>query len=147
MTTAIPNTLLALLLALKNLKTPLSKDERNKLVDIGENLKEYSDDQYFIKKRLMAIVKANDTLNQLYQEAKVKLDALDGQIISDLLPTDAELEKDPRARFEGKPDKQSNEISHQTVKVLKTEKPEETAKELPFLERLSQFLNQPSKND
>ena len=40
----------------------------------------------------MAIIEANDALNQLYQQAKAKLDAVDGPIPSELLPTDAELE-------------------------------------------------------
>lgn len=62
MTRAIPNTLLALLLALKNLETPLSENERNTLVEMGKNLKENPNDQYLIKKKLMAIIKANDTL-------------------------------------------------------------------------------------
>ena len=141
------NTLLALLLALKNLESPLSEDEGKALAEVGQQLKSDPDDWDFIEDNLMDIIQANDALKQLYQQTKAKLDALDRPIPSNLLPTDAELEKDPRARFEGKPDKQSNEISHQTVKVLKTEKPEETAKKLPFLERLSQFLNQPSKND
>jgi len=157
MTTTIPDNLLGLLLALKNLKTPLSQDERNKLVDMGKNLKENPNDQYLIKKDLMAILKANDTLKQLYKEAKAKLDALDRPIPTNLLPTKEELEtvlppesdsgKYNKAYFEGKPDDKSNEILNLATNVVSTEKPEETAKKLPFLERLSQSLNQPSKND
>ncbi len=147
MTTAVPNTLLALLLALKNLEKPLNEGECEALAEVGQQLKLDPDDWDFIEGDLMAIIQANDGLNQVYQQAKARLDTCDRPIPPDLLPTDAELEKDPRARFEGKPDKESNEISNQTVKVLKTEKPEETAKKLSFLERLSQSLNQPSKND
>lgn len=156
MATAIPNTLLALLLALKNLEHSLNEDEQEALAKVGQELASNPDDWDFIEDDLMAIIQANDTLNQLYQEAKAKLDALDAPIPSDLLPTDAELEKalppesegGKRAYFEGKPDEQSNEILNLVTNVVSTEKPEETAKKLSFLERLSQFLNQPtSKND
>ncbi|NET27818.1 hypothetical protein [Okeania sp. SIO1I7] len=150
------NTLLALLLALKNLETPLSENERNKLVDIGKNLKENPNDQYVIKKELIGILKANDTLKQLYQEAKVKLDTVDRPISSDLLPTDAELENflplenkgGKRVYFEGEPDHESKEILNAVYSVLSTPEPEVIAKKLTGLEKLWQFLNQPIlKND
>ncbi|NET42727.1 hypothetical protein [Okeania sp. SIO2B3] len=159
MNIATDNTLLAFLLALKNLENPLSENEREALAKISQKLKKNPNDWNFTEKKLMAIIKANQALNQLYQQAKTKLDALDRPIPFDLMPTEAELEKvlppeskgGTRAHLpygEGEPNKQSNEIFNLSVKVLPTEKPEETAKKLSFLERLSQFLNQPtSKND
>ncbi|MEM1169484.1 MAG: hypothetical protein AAGJ08_10520 [Cyanobacteria bacterium P01_H01_bin.35] len=155
MTTEVPNTLLAFLLALKNLEIPLSEEERGALADVGQQLKLNPNDWDFIEDDLMAIVEGNNTLNQLYQKAKAKLDALDTPIPPKLLPTEKELETvfppesegGKRAYFEGKPDEQSNEILNLTTNVVSTEKPEETAKKLSFLERLSQSLNQPSKND
>ncbi|NEQ77342.1 MAG: hypothetical protein F6K23_32640 [Okeania sp. SIO2C9] len=155
MNTTIDNTLLALLLALKNLENPLNTQEQEALADVGQQLKLDSNDWDFIEDDLMATIHGNDALNQLYQKAKAKLDACDRPIPTDLLPTDAELENalpreskgGTRAHFEGKPDEQSNEILNLATNVVSTEKPEETAKKLSFLERLSQFLNQPSKND
>lgn len=158
MTTAVPNTLLALLLALKNLDKPLSEDERKGLANVGQQLRLDPNDWDFIKDDLMSIINANDTLNQLYQQAKAKLDAVNHPISSDLLPTDEELEnalppgsdsgKYNKAYFEGKSDEQSNEILNLTTKIFSTQKPEETTKNLSFLERLWQFLNQPIfKND
>ena len=159
MTTAVPNTLLALLLALKNLDKPLSENERQALAEIGQDLESNSNDWSFIEDNLMTIIQANDTLNQLYQEAKSKLDTLNSPIPPNLLPTDAELENAPSPESKGgtrahppygedQPDEQSNEILNLVTNVVSTEKPEETAKKLSFLERISQFLNQPnSKND
>ncbi len=156
MATAIHNTLLAVLLALKNLENPLSEEEGKALASVGQQLRLDPKDWDFIKDDSMAMIKANGALNQAYQQAKAKLDALDRPIPSDLLPTDEELENvlppesegGKRAHFEGKPDKQSNEILDLTVKVLATEKPEETAQKLPYLKRASQSLNQPnSKNE
>lgn len=158
MNTTIDNTLLALLLALKNLENPLNTEEQEALADVGQQLKLDPNDWDFIEDELMATIHGNDALNQLYQKAKAKLDALNSPIPPDLLPTDAELENAlPRESKggtrahppygEGKPDEQSNEILNLATNVVSTEKPEETAKKLPFLERVSQFLNQPSKND
>ncbi|MGB3511464.1 MAG: hypothetical protein WBA93_19950 [Microcoleaceae cyanobacterium] len=156
MTTAVPNTLLALLLALKNLDNPLSENERQALTDVGQQLRLDPNDWEFIEADLMAIVEANDALNQLYQQVKAKLDAVDDPIPSDLLPTEAELEKvlpsesegGRRAYFEGKPDEQSNEILNLTTNILTNPEPEETTKKLSSLEKLWQSLNQPIlKND
>ncbi len=151
MTRAVPNTLLALLLALKNLENPLSKNEREALADVGQQLKLDPNDWEFIEADLMAIIEANYALNQLYQQVKAKLDAVDDPIPSELLPTDAELENalppesegGRRAYFEGIPDEQSNEILNITSIIVSTEKPEETTKKLPFLERLWHFLSPP----
>ncbi|NEO56028.1 MAG: hypothetical protein F6K54_24920, partial [Okeania sp. SIO3B5] len=115
MTTAVSNTLLALLLALKNLENPLSEEEHEALTDLGKQLKRNPNDWNLNKQKLMAILKANDTLKQLYQKAKAKLDALDRPIPPDLLPIDADLkelkdvlppesEANKRAHIPGKPD-------------------------------------------
>ncbi len=142
------NTLFALLLGLKNLENPLSEDEREKLTDVGHQLKLAPNDWDFIEDELMTIIQGNDALNQLYQQAKAKLDACDRPIPSELLLTDAELEEIIRRRFEGQPEKQSNETLNLTIKVISstvnvvsTKKQEETAKKSPFLKRLSQFLD------
>ncbi|OZH52285.1 hypothetical protein AFK68_25345 [Hydrocoleum sp. CS-953] len=156
MNTTIDNTILAFLLALKNLKNSLSEDEREELAEVGQQLQLNPNDWDFIEDDLMAIIQANDALSQLYQQAKVKLDALDSPLPSDLLPTSAELENvlppesegGRRAYFEGEPDEKSNEIDNTVVVILTNPEPTKTTKKLTSLEKLWQFLNQPIlKND
>ncbi|MDY7003323.1 MAG: hypothetical protein SWX82_04980 [Cyanobacteriota bacterium] len=149
------STLLAILLTLNNLEVPLSPSEQAALTKAGQRLAMRPKNWESIIKQLMDELVSNSSFTQLYQVKKSQLDAVKDKITFELLPTESELKQAfldsnevvKRAYFEGKPDKQSKEILDLTVKVLTTEKPEETAQKLPSLKRTSQSLNQPSKND
>ncbi|WP_226591692.1 CHAT domain-containing protein [Microseira wollei] len=93
-------TLLALLLALRELETPLSADEQAVLQDVGQQLAIDPDYWDFIQEGLMAVIEANSALNHLYHSNRAKLDALDGRIPRELLPSLAELEQElfPQAK-------------------------------------------------
>jgi hypothetical protein len=150
MTAPVKTTLLALLLALKNLEDPLKEDEKDALVDVGQQLGNHPDDWEFIEADLMATINRNPALRQLYQSAKAQLDSLDGNISLDLLPTEAELEQvlpaaSQREKRPYEPSKDENEksdeILNMTRKILNTPDPADTTKKLSRLEKLWQFLN------
>lgn len=150
------NTLLALLLALKNLENILTEDEQKALADLGQQLKLDPNDWYFIEDDLMGIIEANDALKLLYQQAKAKLDELDdkadGVIPPDLLLANKEAQKAAPQEcmanqrlffdFESKPNNESNEIVSKAIRVLTNPESAETAKKSTFLGKLWKILNQ-----
>jgi len=143
-------TLLALLLALKQLETPLTADERAKLKTKGQQLALDPDDWDYIQEGLMAIVEQNPSLDRLFQTAKMQLQAIDGNIPIELLPTrqekEAELFVDDKREpvsfgyFEGEPDRESDEILTTAINVLTKEDSAKTAKKLSFLQRMQNYL-------
>lgn len=141
--------LLALLLALKQLETPLTADERANLETIGEQLALDPDDWDYIQEGLMAVIQQNPSLDRLFQTAKVQLEAIDGNIPIELLPTQQEKETEllPQSRetvtfgyTEGEPDKTSNEIVDVSINVLTQKDPSTTTKNLSFLQRIQDAL-------
>jgi hypothetical protein len=143
-------TLLALLLALKQLETPLTADERAKLKTKGQQLAIDPDNWDYIQEGLMAIVEQNPSLDRLFQTAKMQLQAIDGNIPIELLPTpqekEAELFVDDKREpvsfgyFEGEPDRESDEILTTAINVLTKEDSAKTAKKLSFLQRMQKYL-------
>ncbi len=138
-------TLLALLLALKQLETPLTTDERAKLKTKGQQLALDPDDWDYIQEGLMAVIQQNPSLDRLFQTAKVQLEAIDGKIPIELLPTQQEKETELLAErretvtfgyTEGEPDKTSNEIVDVSINVLTQKDPSTTTKNLSFLQRI-----------
>lgn len=150
MTAPVKTTLLALLLTLKNLEVPLSTAEQEALNKVGKQLEANPNAWKVIEKGLMNVIEANPSLNQLYQAAKAQLDAVDGNIPPNLLPTKTELEQvlpaaSQREKRPYEPSKDENEksdeILNMTRKILNTPDPADTAKKLSRLEKLWQFLN------
>lgn len=151
MGTVVNNTLLALMLALNELETPLSSDEESGLSDIAAQLSLDPDAwESDIEPNLLGIIEANPNLHQLYQAAKSQLDGVNGDIPKDMLPTQSELEKvvpaiadvttrgfDPDA---GESDFHSNEINNMVIGILATPKPTETTKKITRFDKLKQFL-------
>jgi hypothetical protein len=143
-------TLLALLLALKQLETPLTTDERAKLKTKGQQLALDPDDWDYIQEGLMAVIQQNPSLDRLFQTAKMQLQAIDGNIPIELLPTrqekEAELFVDDKREpvsfgyFEGEPDRESDEILTTAINVLTKEDSAKTAKKLSFLQRMQNYL-------
>ncbi|MUG93165.1 CHAT domain-containing protein [Scytonema sp. UIC 10036] len=150
MNSSVTKTLLALLLALRELKIPLTTDEQELLQDVGQQLALDPDDWDFIEEELMVMIEANATLNHLYQYNKVKLDALDGQIPRKLFPSLDELEQELFGEtkevitFDGQPkgdpNSKPNEVITITSNILLTENQDRTAKQLIFLEQISDFV-------
>jgi hypothetical protein len=150
MNSAVTKTLLALLLALRELETPLSSDEQSVLQDVGQQLEIDPDYWDFIEEQLMAVIEANSALNQLYQYNRAKLDTLDGQIPRELLPSLGDLERElfPEMKevttFDGQPKdsiaSQPHEAIALTSVILKTENQDQTAKQVSFLEQVSDYV-------
>ena len=147
------NSLLALLLALQDLETPLSDREQSGLAEVAEQL--YSDPDAWesdIEPNLLATIQENASLSRLYQSTKSRLDAV-GHIPLDLLPTQAELEQaspnSPRMLARGfDPEEDasgssSHEITNVAVNVLSAASPTEMSEKFGRLEKLKQFLLQP----
>ena len=154
MTVPIKNTLLALLLALRDLETPLSTDEQSALCEAAEQLSLNPNAwESFIEPNLLAVVQANSSLNQLYQTALSQLNAVGGNIPRHLLPTEAELAQAVPAASEvttrgfvpvsNETDSDSHEINNMAINILATPNPPATAKKLNRLAQLKQFLQQP----
>ncbi len=152
-TTNLNNTLLALLLALKDSETPLSDTEQSDLSQAAEQLSANPKAwEILIEPRLLAMLKANEPLNQRFQAAKSPLDNLGGKIPLNLLPSEAEVEQaapkqKPQPTTRAIPqvsssDLRGNEITNMAIRVMATPNPSETAKKLNSFEQLQQFLNQ-----
>ncbi len=143
-------TLLALLLALKQLETPLTADERAKLKTKGQQLALDPDDWDYIQEGLMAIVEQNPSLDRLFQTAKMQLQAIDGNIPIELFPTEQEKEAELLANQkrelvtfgykEGEPDKTSDEIRDIVIDVLTQAEPTTKAKNLNFIQRIQTHI-------
>jgi len=147
-------TLLALLLALKQLETPLTADEQGALKTAGQQLERDPDDWDYIKEGLMAVIENNPSLAELYQMAKAKLDVIDSKIPLELLPNEQEQEVELLADekrepvtfgyFEGEPERESDEILNVSINVLTKKDSDQTAKKLSFLKRIQKFLQSSS---
>jgi hypothetical protein len=143
-------TLLALLLALKQLETPLTADEQTALKTAGQQLELDPDYWDYIKAGLMAVVEKNPSLDRLYQTAKAQLEVIEGNIPPELLPTEQEQETELLADenrepvtfgyCEGEPDRESDEILNVSISVFTKEDSTKTAKKLSFLKRIQAFL-------
>ena len=148
---AIPDTktLLALFLALKDLDT-LSEDERASLRNTADQLQQDRDNWQDHESDLLTTIQANSQFNLLYQTYKSQLDAVQAEIPSHLLPTQAEVEaviptnQIPvmRGKLPVNDGYKSNEINNVAINVLSTANPVEAAKNLSRLEQLQQFLEQ-----
>jgi hypothetical protein len=149
MNSSVTKTLLALLLALKKLEIPLSEDEQALLQCVGRQLV-YPDYWEFIEPELITIIQANSTLHQLFEAGKVKLDALDGRIPRELLPSLAYLEKELfgetkeiitfDGQTKGEPNNQPNPVISLTSSILLTDNQDHTVKQLPFIQEISNYV-------
>ena len=152
-TTNLNNTLLALLLALKDSETPLSDTEQSDLSQAAEQLSANPKAwEILIEPRLLAMLEANKPLNQRFQATKSQLDNLGDTMPLNLLPSEAEVEQaapkqKPQPTTRAIPqvsssDLRSTEITNMAIRVMATPNPSETAKKLNSFEQLQQFLNQ-----
>ena len=152
MDASVNTTLIALLLALKDLKDPLSPTEQANLETVGEQLAVAPNRWESIEKGLIKVIEANPSLNQQYQATKAKLDAMDGNIPADLLPNEAELAqelgtgktREIRGYKPGKPAQSDINviINDLVVPILRNNDSSTTAKKISFLERFQKHLQE-----
>lgn len=150
MNSSINKTLIALLLALKELQIPLSKDEQAILQDVGQQLDLDPDDWDFIEEQITALIEANYTLKQLFQAKIAKLDVLEGRIPREFLPNLAELktklfgESREIVTFDGQSKGENYDRSKQVINItstiLLTENQDQATKQLVFLEQISEYV-------
>ncbi|MBD2340124.1 hypothetical protein H6G64_24460 [Calothrix sp. FACHB-156] len=151
MTTNNDNTIIAFLLALQDLKTSLSAQEKRNLQDIAKQLDTQPKawDKH-IKERLLDIIAANPELSQYYKFYQSQLENTQ-EVPEDLLPTEAEVNRliyreevaitrgfKPKSEATG----YETQLNNVVVIIGNSEKPEETVKQATFLENLKQFLSQ-----
>lgn len=86
-------TILAFLLALQELDTSLSEEEKKTLAEIADQLDVRPEAwESFTQPLLLKMIADNESLNQHYQTYKSKLDSLE-TIPSELLPSVTEIEQ------------------------------------------------------
>jgi len=149
MNTPINTTILAFLLALEELDTPLNEEEKKALAEIADQLDVQPKAwESFTQPLLLNMIADNESLNQRYQTYKSKLDSLE-TIPSELLPTVTEIEqvKDGATLANTKGFKPQSEatgynqqINNVVIVISRSEQPEETVKKLSFTEKLKQLL-------
>ena len=145
----ITKTLLILLLALRELKTPLSNNELEALKNEGlalETSPEYWED---IEPALMAIVDRNEELNGRFQEIYRQLRLIEGilgeELIQNILPTWKELEseKNKIETFDIKVEENSDitPINFAASQIFKSSNPTELTQNFSFSERFEYYSN------
>lgn len=142
-------TLLAILLALENLETPLSPDEQAVLKKTSQRLTLHPHKWESATQKLLEAFQAHASFQTHYKSALLQLEAFQGNIPPELLPTEEELTQAlppdgkvvKRAYFEGKPDLVSNEVLNLVTNVLNTPDPEMTNSKLNLGQRLMTLLN------
>lgn len=142
------NTILAYLLALRDFSGSLSDEEKESLKTVAKDL-DIQPQAWasHIKPALIQTIAANPQLNQAYQSYKEQLDKL-GTIPLDLLPDTAELDRlNPQESsyvVKGirppRPSGYEGQLNNVVIVLHQTDKPEETVKQLGFLDRVEQFL-------
>lgn len=156
---AVNKTLLALLLALGELKVPLTEQEQATFNDVADQL--HLDPNAWesdIVPNLLSVLQANSELNQLYLTSKSQLDAVGDTLPRNLLPTPEDLEQAKavpkthemicRGFLPVTKDTEidSAEINNLAINIFSTPKPQETVKQLSRFERLKQFLQNATNN-
>ena len=144
------NTLLALSLALYNI-VDLDPKERSDIRRLVQRLVLQPDTWGSIEQDLREIISSNTSLNQLYQDSEAQLNAINGQIPQELLPTETELQQQlpgdsnievfgyftqGKSNFDRKEDITNFLIDA----VLDTDDQPKSAKQTKFLERVQQIL-------
>ncbi|MBD2467862.1 hypothetical protein [Nostoc sp. FACHB-145] len=151
MTTNNDNTIIAFLLALQDLNTSLSTQDKQKLKEVAKQLDTQPKAwETYIKERLLNIIFANTELNQSYKFYQSKLEKIE-EIPDDLLPTIDEISSlNPHEKvvitkgFKQKSEAigYESQLNNVVITISNAEKPEEIVKKAKFLEKLKQYLAQ-----
>ena len=149
METKINHTILAYLLALQDFSDTLSAQEKESLKTVAKDLTiQPKAWKSHIEPSLIQTIQGNFQLHQSYQLYKEKLDRL-GEISLDLLPKAEEinqlitdispfLEKGFISNLSASGYEQ--QLNNVVIVVNQTDKPEETVKQLGFLDKVKQLL-------
>lgn len=147
MATPDQTTLLAFLLALSDLETPLSEDEKSGFKGIAEQLFIGSDDWELIAPDLLSLTNKNSQLQKLFQNYKSHLERL-GDIpqptATHLKIPNSQYQSNPQVRSRGVPPTQNSETKTYEIENiairLMTIASIETAKNDPYLQEIKQSL-------
>ncbi|HLO86029.1 MAG TPA: hypothetical protein VK203_13625 [Nostocaceae cyanobacterium] len=144
------NTIMAFLLAFQGLDTSLTQQEKQNLKEVAKQLDSQPKAwKSHIEQHLLEIIAANSELNQAYQFYKHQLDNIE-EISNDLLPTEAEISRltsSNRAsilkgfRPKSEAIDYETQINNVAIIVGSSEQPEETVKQITFLDKWKQFLS------
>lgn len=147
----IDNTIMAFLLALQDLKTSLSEQEKQNLKEVAKQLDAQPKAwKTHTKILLLEIIADNPELNHFYQFYKSQLENVE-EVPEDLLPSEAEVNRlialDKAFITKGfKPKSEAigyeSQLNNVVVVVGGSEKPEETVKQATFLGKVKNFLSQ-----
>lgn len=141
METSVDKTLLAFLLALHRLETPLTGREVLDLQNnVGTLLELRPDKEAAIQSEIQAIAAANPELDRIYQEALTKIVPLDLEQLYHRLPPKNLLEQQLGITQtskgyvpKGKPETKSSEIVNLSRMVLTRDRPDKSVKKLDCL--------------
>ena len=154
---SVNNTLLAFLLALKELDSPLTTAEKDRFLQVLQGrLMDSSPDvwTHLIQPALQQTLQSNPAFYHRFQDYKSQLDSLDQQLPWELLPTEATLAHIaplPKTTLNSFPipvpqadNRKTYEISNMVYRVVNTPEPTQTANKLG-LESLSRWITNRSK--
>jgi len=144
------NSLLALLLTLPDIESPLTVGERESLQNVGDMLCEYPEVwESEIEPDLLKIVHANQTWSQLFTATKAKLDGLDDKILQKQLPSPEEVDRafssEEKVVTRGEiPEDDDDDIAYLkniSVPILSESDPQSASQKVIFFDRLKEFLS------
>ncbi len=143
--------LLSMLLAIRELDSPLNSEEKDSLYVAAEQLSLRATAwETDIESNFMEIINSNPSLNTVFQELKSQLEKIP-EIPENLIPSPEELatvippEIEPDKRPIIKPDAsalKSNEIPNMSIQILSSPEPLETVKKISKFEQLLNFIRQ-----
>ncbi len=155
--TSVNNTLLAFLLALKELDSPLTPLEKDEFLRVFQQRLINSSPEvwtHLIQPALQQTLRTNAAFYHRFQDYKSQLDSLDQQLPWDLLPTEATLAHIaplPKTTLNSFPipvpqpdNRKTYEISNMVYRVVNTPEPTQTANKLG-LDSLSRWIANWSK--
>ncbi len=143
--------LLSMLLAIKELDTPLNSEEKENLYIAGQQLSldptAWEED---IKPSLMEIINNNPSLNTVFQNINSKLEEMD-QMPQDLILNTEDV-KTVIATEESQPlerpipdidmsDLESNEITNAAIQIISSPEPSETVKKISKFDKLLNLIS------
>ncbi len=143
--------LLSMLLAIKELDTPLNSEEKENLYIAGQQLSldptAWEED---IKPSLMEIINNNPSLNTVFQNINSKLENID-EIPQSLIPNTEEM-KTVIPTEENQPlerpipdvdmsDFESNEITNAAIQIISSPEPSETVKKISKFDKLLNLIS------
>jgi isopenicillin N synthase-like dioxygenase len=150
------STIMAFLLAFQDLNTSLNQQEKQNLQEVAKQLDAQPKAwKSHIEQRLLGLIAANSELNQSYQFYKSQLDSVQ-EIPHDLLPNVAEINRlnvleSPAITRGFKPSSEAadyeSQLNNFVVIVGNSQEPEDTVKQVKFLEKWKQFLSNPNSSN